>query len=425
MLVILSYSRLIESIRIPYLFIVGLSALLLYAFAFGTARNRFTFIPTFPLMTLSAWMVLSSIFGMWPSGSLRVLLNRWFGAVLLYVIIIMLPKSFRGHALVMGSMAWATAAILFLVRSRGIEVGGRLGIDDSSLGNSNDLALYLVVGLPFCATYALEKGKNAALRVLMALVFSYGLLTVLRTGSRMGLIALLAQGVALFLVGSGKTRAFLLLMVACTALGALLFLPEVVRARYFTWFEPAEASEENAQELQKAAGSAENRWELLKLSIKITGQHPFLGVGPGEFPDAVRELTAAPGVKGESHQTHNTYTQVSSECGIIPGLLYIGIVAFSLKAARRIRRTLERSPELQSARRHALCLYISTVAYAVCAFFGSLAYSVHLLLLCSLIISLDVILAATAVSPRAPEPPTAPMLLAPRPAFAGRTGGRQ
>jgi energy-coupling factor transporter transmembrane protein EcfT len=365
-------------------------------------------------------MIISSIAGMWPGGSLRIMLNQWIGAVLIYVVIVTIPISFRDHWSVMGSMAWATAAILLMVHFRGAEVGSRLGIRDSSLENPNDLALYLVVGLPFSAAYALDKNRRAALRVIMVLVFAYGLLTVLRTGSRMGLIALAAQVLALFLAERWKIRLWLLVTIAGTALATMIFVPGSVRARYRTWFEPAELVGEDAGALHKAAGSTQSRWELLKLSVRVTGQHPFLGVGPGEFGDVAREMTGAPGVKGTSQQTHNTYTQVSSECGIIPGVLYIGIVVFAVNAARRIRKTTDGLPGLWCFRQQALCLYASTVGYAACAFFGSLAYSMHLLLLCALIVSLDLILAATITSLRTPDPFASPALF---PVMAGRSGG--
>jgi O-antigen ligase len=79
-----------------------------------------------------------------------------------------------------------------------------------------------------------------------------------------------------------------------------------------------------------AIGSQVQRQELFKKSLYITITHPLLVVGPDQFAVAVAGDSAKQGVHSPSLGTHNSYTQVSSECGIPAFICWCAVLVLLL-----------------------------------------------------------------------------------------------
>ena len=88
--------------------------------------------------------------------------------------------------------------------------------------------------------------------------------------------------------------------------------------------------------------------------------------------------------------SHNTYTQVSSECGIPALLLYVGALGASLISLRKSGRSGDQ--ELAVV---AQFVAVMMVGFCACIIFLSLAYNVHLLVLSALSVAITQRLAAT------------------------------
>jgi len=87
-------------------------------------------------------------------------------------------------------------------------------------------------------------------------------------------------------------------------------------------------------------------------------------------------------------ETHNAYTQVSSEEGLPAAFFYVGAMVFCFKelgAIRRICRSAQASPPAGAASQNfankydeistmAFCLSLSLVSFAVFGFFSAMAY---------------------------------------------------
>jgi O-antigen ligase len=134
---------------------------------------------------------------------------------------------------------------------------------------------------------------------------------------------------------------------------------------------------------ESAIASQTQRTELFHQSVNYAVTHPLVGVGPGQFAvavfgDAVKEGRAAPWLG-----THNSYTQVASECGIPAFLLYTAVVILALGSNFRIYRG---GPE--DSRALAFCLFSGVLVYAVCTFFFHIAYSSYLPALAGMSIAL-------------------------------------
>jgi O-antigen ligase len=120
------------------------------------------------------------------------------------------------------------------------------------------------------------------------------------------------------------------------------------------------------------------REELVKTSLRYTLSHPLFGVGPDQFATAVSQDAARASQHLPWLGTHNTYTQVSSECGIPALFLYLAVIGLCLRSNFRLyRRTLDRRAcrDLAGLSR---CLLAGTLVFAVSAFFFHMAYSAYL-----------------------------------------------
>jgi O-antigen ligase len=111
------------------------------------------------------------------------------------------------------------------------------------------------------------------------------------------------------------------------------------------------------------------RTELLMDSIKFTGQHPLLGVGPGTFSVFQAQDAANRGERGMWHETHNAYTQISSECGIPALIFYLAAIIMTFVVFRRGRKSV--SPDVRAM---AQILGLMLVAFSVCMCFLSQGY---------------------------------------------------
>jgi O-antigen ligase len=125
------------------------------------------------------------------------------------------------------------------------------------------------------------------------------------------------------------------------------------------------------------------RTRLLEASIRLTFAHPLSGVGPGQFEESEYNEAKAQGQRGMWHETHNTFTQVSSECGIPAFLFFMA----GLVSAFTSLWKLKSSSDLTLAGIARIVL-ISMFGFAAGIFFLSHAYDFPVLISCSLAIAI-------------------------------------
>jgi O-antigen ligase len=149
-------------------------------------------------------------------------------------------------------------------------------------------------------------------------------------------------------------------------------------------------SAESADASEEALESSEMRRHLLQESILYTLQHPLFGVGMEQFSNYEGiHSTLVGGLRGFWHETHNTYTQVSSECGIPALALYLaGIVSTFLMLNRVYRRACGK-PDCADIRNAAFCIMLAMTAYCTATTFLNFAYFFYLPAIASLAIAVS------------------------------------
>ncbi len=257
---------------------------------------------------------------------------------------------------------------------------GRVSIDVGSFADPNEYAMILLMGIPLW--WLMANSSTHPFKKFLPLVCTIPIFIIFfKTGSRGGMMGLIAVLLALFWKASIPKK-FLIVTASLLALViSLIYLPSYLLQRYVTFSAVDSNTDIDQASRQQLEGvdvrSAEGRRKLLIKSIEVTLHHPLFGVGPGNFPVAVFEDAKQNGEQYAWFVTHNTYTQLSSETGIPGALLFLGMLFRSFKSVNEILRlTAERGPSPRSDLwKAALYLRLSLIAISVCGFFLSDAYT--------------------------------------------------
>ena len=350
----------------------------------GGARRLATTRTGIFLILFTGWMMISTPFSSWRTGSVQTILYNWLPSLGAFFATGLLSSvgQCRKYASV---MALSGGTIAFV----GLLVGGynaqRFSFNSGTLGNANDLSLLLLLAVPFFLVPLLDPASSRVAKLLA----SIGGLLVLKvnfsTGSRAGFISLLAILLGLLLTSSmiGKLK----LAAGIIALATLLvaFVPSYSLYRYATIFnEPDSPLEIRSSE---AYGSSQLRKELLHESMIVTLEHPLFGVGPGVYAPAMAKEAERQGKYAHWLGSHNAYTQVSSEMGF-PGLIFY--LAATLCAYLDILWARKHTRKDPSRKALALGVLLSLVGLNVNFFFSSNAYMAWLPILFGLSAALRV-----------------------------------
>jgi O-antigen ligase len=358
----------------------GAALALLWLYEVGSKRRApslFRTLPRFSLVVLFlvAWTLASAL---WAPDSRLALTGGAGGAfrllqgITLFVIVFTafterrhlwwLIRAFVGGA--------AFAAIIGLV---GV-YGQNSSVNDARLSGGfddpNELAAVLVPALVFCG-FAFEAARGRAARWIyagLALPLMYALA---QTDSQAGLVAL-GLALVLSMVFSGPARAHAILAVSA-------FL--VVAGAYYTF-----VTEPVAIQTIASSDNVGNRESLWTVGAHVFRDHPFVGVGAGNFvvvepAYAVKDINLPRAdliVRPEL--VHNSYLQVLVELGAVGLLAFLAIIGGSLLLAARGAWTFAAAgdTELELLSR-AVC--IGTIAMLAAYFFATNQYEKQLWLL--------------------------------------------
>lgn len=284
----------------------------------------------------------------------KILLMTFFA-----VIIINDRKRLRWWYLVtMGSFALlALKGFTF-----GLRTGGQFrvhGPESSMLTDNNAFALALNMCLPmfFCLA---EIEERRWLRRMLRLSFVLGMIAVILTYSRGGLLGLIV--VVLYLALRSKRKLLSLGGLAVLALAIGLLAPA-------KWIERMETIK-TAKETDPSALSRINSWTF---SVRLALDHPILGGGFETFTAPLYDrysLREGPVILGP----HSIYFQILAEHGFPGLLLFLAILSSCIWTCYKIRRRFARSPSARWPAVYAEMVTGSLLAYAVSGTFLGFAY---------------------------------------------------
>lgn len=359
------------------LYVFGAPALLAFISRGGLRR---TFREKGPRIWLGflIWMCLTIPLSVWRGGSVQSVQNYVKTEFILLLFLVGLATGWEECRKAIYAIGGATA-FLVMVAAFYMRTGEeRFSLDwTGQIGNANDLAAHLLLTLPFLLFIVLKPNTRKLVRLILLAPLLLGLFEILRTASRGALIALVVTVAFLLLRGSMKQR------IAIGATAAIVLAAMITLLPKDTWNRMLSFSNDDSHIDTGALESSDIREHLLQESIKCTIAHPILGVGVGQFG-----TYEAGGPRNAGHvawrPTHNSYTEISSECGIPALVLYLAALVWAFRLLSRISKQASGGDKSEMATA-AYVISIGLVAYSIAIFFLNFGYAFQFLFVSGLI----------------------------------------
>jgi putative inorganic carbon (hco3(-)) transporter len=329
------------------------------------------------MILFTLWLVLATAFSTWKGGSADLLATTWSVSLAVCLSIVGLTVTFEQCRRVMAAVGFGTLFMGLALLRGGEEHMGRLQLTHGTLQNPNDVAFLTILGLPALLFLAVHS-RRVSIQFWVALAgILFCTLAAVRTGSRMGLVMLAVLWSAGFVASSMRQKIALVFATLLLGGAAIGLTDKASLQRYYSMIsggaDTDDLNEEEQTQVTRAMGSTTARTELLLESLRFTWRHPVFGVGPGMFGLAASEA----GQEERSlawRQTHNTYTQISSEAGLPALAAYLGALASAFVVPLRCYRRFRGDPSQRELASLSYWTLVAVLTFAVGAFFGSFAY---------------------------------------------------
>jgi putative inorganic carbon (hco3(-)) transporter len=231
-------------------------------------------------------------------------------------------------AIVFGAILAASFGILQPPNPDLIEESSRAS---GTVGDPNELAAFLLVGLALAVGMSVGKERTRVLRIAAIVAVPLCAAGVFLSLSRGGLIALGVMLIAATIF-AGRWRLAIMAMLVVVVAGGVF---------YFTALASLPARERVTN-----AGGGTGRSDIWKLGLRMVRAHPLEGVGVGNFPVVSANYALQPGTilrpefifSAAPKITHNTYLEILSEMGFPGFLLFMGVIFSCLASALRAAR---------------------------------------------------------------------------------------
>ena len=341
-------------------FIIAIATLLIYIPTQLSAESSLTILSTEvkSILALTALAIITMPIARNPAAAWATFNDPFIKAVIIFIVMVNVVRTRKR----LMTLIWLSLIISIYVSLMAINLylkgefkteGYRVSIDLIGLfNNPNDLGIQLVTMLPIVVGLALAS-KNILRRLFFFAVgglFLFGMLITFSRGAFLGFVAMSAMLVWKL----GRAQRFKYSVIA--AIGGAIFLviaPGNYGLRVLSIFFPS----------LDPVGSAGARRDGLLLSLLVTARNPW-GIGMGN----------SPGFSPHGLQTHNAYTQVSSELGLLGLAAYVTFIVSALRKLGAIEHTQYAAGERDWFYFMSIGLQGSLVAYMVSSFFGSVAY---------------------------------------------------
>lgn len=357
----------------PYELIPGLSFLSATAFYFALA-TLLIYVPTqfategnLTTMSTEVKAILAltflAIFTMPiakdPPTAWQTFNDTFIKAVLMFIVMV---NVLRNRRRLMGLM-WLSLSMAFVLSYQALDLfmkgelkaeGYRVDVEIGGMfGNPNDLSLHLVTMIPLALCLGIAS-KSKIMKVIYLAMATLFVSANFVTYSRGGFLGLVAASVVMVWKLGRKSRLNVSIVSIVVGLLVILLAPGNYGVRILSIFGLA----------TDPVGSSDQRRELLERSIIVSLRNPW-GIGIGNFPIVgVHNLV-----------THNAFTQVSSEIGLLGLLAYLIFMVSPFRKLGAIERTLFAKDEHDWFYYLAIGLQASIVAYMVSSFFVAVAYN--------------------------------------------------
>ncbi|WP_447986168.1 O-antigen ligase family protein [Nitrospira sp. Nam74] len=328
------------------------------------------------ILWLVAFAIISIVNSRWRGGSYDLLFDSYLKSVAVFFLIANLLTS----ELRIRRFFWALTFYAMFNAVLGInqyrtgtfynEAEGRISGGFSPLTmNPNDLAFALNLLIPLVG-YLFVSSKNLRQRIITGVALAASIACIVVTWSRSGALTLISMFIwyAWKQPGHKKLNAFVMIVLVTGM--AVTLAPQGYSDRLASTTDFS----------KDKTGSADVRLEIIKAGLVQTFEHPF-GVGLG-----MNGLLNHDEGRGWSAGVHNVYLQISTELGVIPGILFIvllcSLIVSLTKVSAACRGERQAKALLPAAAQYSL------VAFSVGAFFEPVAYHFYFYILAGVAVAI-------------------------------------
>jgi len=300
-------------------------------------RNFFTEHPglTYLALAFLGWSAISVAWSQSSSEALTSVLRYTLDAFLLPIAFTAIRDRRDAVRILAAIVIGATVAAVSAIVAPPPPESAVYGRATGTVGDPNELAAALLVGLVISLAFAVNRHISASLRVLSGISAALCLTGILVSLSRGGLIATACALLIAVAVGGRWRRRIL-------ALGGML---AVLAVGYFAFVASLPAQQ---RVLDISGGGGTGRLDLWTVGLRMIEAHPVRGVGTGQFALSSVHYLLRPGliesgafILETPKVAHNTYLNIVAELGVVGGALFVAILIFcigcALQAVRRVR----------------------------------------------------------------------------------------
>jgi O-Antigen ligase len=241
------------------------------------------------------------------------------------------------------AMSWAGVVALAWIQRTGISEDEDRFVSVGTFGNSNLLAIYLLILIPFWGVIAANKRYRWVTRLFFTATIIFALMSILKTGSRSGMLTIGLLAILMFFGLSLANKFKFAVIGTVGVLVTLSTMSDTLKSRLSTVF----VQKANDEVSTEAFASSDARYALLIESLETTLHHPFFGTGIGVYTSVAAQDKERKGEKALWLVTHNMYTQISAETGIPGFILYMTALILSVRETWRVRKRCKGDPDLQ------------------------------------------------------------------------------
>jgi putative inorganic carbon (hco3(-)) transporter len=336
---------------------------------------------------LTLALLASSFLGTDPGTSLGLFQDVFVKIIILYVLILNLVTTPGRAAITLTTIGVATAslgvyALVAKVTGQATIEGSRAGFV-GLLGDPNDLALCLLMGMPFLASAVMTtRGGRRWIYALLLLAVVSGIVSTQSRGGFLGM------GAAAFILLRERVKSRSM-QFGILAVGMAVLMAASGMSKRSSGGGEGDGIDESAQ----------GRLDAWMAGMRMVKARPVLGVGYDRFADNYPRYVSN-AVIWHKLEAHNSFVKAAAETGIVGFVPFVAMVVLTFRSAFRLRgRRQELSDPLERAA--AGSLFPTVVAFFISAFFLSQCWSWFTFILLALV-------AATERSlPAAPVPPGA------------------
>jgi putative inorganic carbon (hco3(-)) transporter len=335
-------------------------------------------------LALATWAVMSSL---WASDSGVALSNAFRivqGVLLAFIVYTALQET--RHLRWFGWAFCAGAFLTAIIGLAGVTAPEAHSAFEAArvtggIGDANELAAILIPALAL-AGFAMSIERNVVLRWVQLVFVSTYVVALVRAESRGGFVGIGAMLLAaLVFAGPARPRAV-----------ALIGIVAAVGITYYTYVAPPESLKRITN---FSAGASSGRSDLWHVALAISGDHPVVGIGAGNFPLVEpryalsnQNITRPDLIVGTPRVVHNTYLNVLVELGAIGlamfSVFFVGALVAGWRGIRAFVR--ERAADAELVARGIL---VGTLGMLAAFVFLSAQYEKQLWLLLGVVAALS------------------------------------